>query len=59
MKINMQFPQCPNCHTSDPTSYHQNCAKGGVSPLQFETTNSIVKCTDCGLSWEIRSSNYH
>ena len=59
MKINMQFPRCPKCHTSDPTSYHQNCVRGGISPLQFETTNNIVECMDCGHTWEIHSSNYY
>ncbi len=59
MKINMQFPQCPNCHSADSVSYHKNCENGGVSPLQFETTNNIVECLDCGHSWEIHSSNYY
>lgn len=59
MKVNMQFPQCPKCHTSDLISYHKDCLKGGVSPLQFETTDNSVHCPDCQHTWDIRSTNYY
>ena len=59
MKVNMQFPKCPNCNTSDSMSFHRNCSRSGTSPLQFDTIDNTVYCADCGANWGIYSSNYY
>lgn len=55
MKITLPFPNCPQCDTKAPSSYHRGC--GGK--LRIETSTDEVYCDKCNHHWNIWDSSYY